>query len=222
MGWKREQAFCHTGISGGNMSWCISSQSGFKLTGRGSSSSTVPFCTDSSAPASLWWWWWCFFFFFFSLSSFSFFCFFFLCLEDFFSRTCRNKRMIHYTYLYIYIKNFWSGVETLMKWNKNSLRYVTERDLRKRAANVLHTDRSMWTGVSSTAAGFGTLTWSVVTHGLFCLSFFGLIRLRVWRRAGHRVCQRGCFGCYCCCFLFSHTNARTHTHRRMSHQNMHT
>lgn len=52
-------------------------------TGRGSSSSTVPFWTDSSPAPSLWWrWWWCFFFFF-SFSSFSFFCFFFLCLEDF-------------------------------------------------------------------------------------------------------------------------------------------
>lgn len=99
---------------------------------------------------------------------------------------------------------------------KQELCYIFEANLRKRAANVLHTVRSMWTGISSIAAEFWTLTLSAVTHGLFCLSVFGLIRFRVWRCAGDRVGQRGFFFfCYWCCFLFTHTSDK-----HMSNQNM--
>lgn len=129
MGWKREELVSDQAWTYG-MSYrkheLMHKQParGFKLTGRGSSSSTVPFCTDSSAPPSLWWWrWWCFFFFFFfSLSSFSFFCFFFLCLEDFFSwRTKMKKKTKKNRWFIIWKKNNWSGVATFTKWNKNSV-----------------------------------------------------------------------------------------------------
>lgn len=78
------------------------------LTGRGSSSSSsmVPFCTESASPLSLRWWWCLFFFFFFSISSFSFFPFFFLCL-DFYE--------YKYTYITINTQNGAGAQETASK-----------------------------------------------------------------------------------------------------------